>query len=197
MRCTNLIPLIVLSLNSICAPMAQTNSRTEDSSVVKFDWNCSSPMSYPKKTLNKIVRSTMNQQKFSGFGTSGDRAVALDLDGNHKNEYFVPLDCGATGNCVWGLFALSPPRRLAIIRGQDIYVQTRRGHWPKLVVYSHLSAVEGLLTTYEMRRGSYFEISPGLPINHGEFDLDIQGGAGNKMPKVLEGAKPVCNSFGT
>jgi len=177
--------------------MAQTNSKTENSYFVKFDWNCSSPIANPKKKLNKIVHSTMDQRKFSGFGTWGDRAVALDLNGDHKNEYFVPLNCGATGNCAWGLFAQGPLRRLAIIRGQDIYVQTRRGHWPKLIVYSHLSAVEGVLTTYEMKRGSYFEIRPGLPINHGEFALEIQGGAGNKMPKFLEGAKLVCNSFGT
>ena len=139
----------------------------------------------------------MKQEKFSGFGTWGDRAFAFDLNGDHKSEYFVPLDCGATGNCVWGLFALSPLRRLAIIKGQYIYAYTRRGHWPEVIVYAHLSAVEGSLTRYRLRKERYLEMSPSLPINHGEFDLDIQGSVGNKMPRFLERAKPACASLGT
>ena len=32
-------------------------------------------------------------------------AKTINKDG--KPEYFIPLDCGATGNCNWGIFAIS------------------------------------------------------------------------------------------
>jgi hypothetical protein len=198
MRCLNLVVILVLApyLNSP-AIAQRTTSHNQNASLVKFDWNCSSSEAYEKKRLDRIVRLTIDHQNFSHVTTWPDRAVAFDLNGDNQSEYFVPLVCGGTGNCAWGLFALGPLRRLAIINGEYIYIQRRRGQWPKLIVYGHLSVVEGTLTTYDMTKGRYVQSSRHLPINRGKFALEIQGGMGNKMPKFLEAAKPLCEAIGS
>ena len=170
------------------ACISLANGQTKTVPYVKFNWGCSSQNAYPK-TLDRIVRSTMKAEGFEDFGTWGDRAVALDLNGDRKPEYFVPLDCGGTGNCVWGLFASAPVRKLAMITGKDIYVQKVQGRWSELVVYSHFSAVEGALSTYMILKGKYVEASPRQPINVGDSD-----GAGNKIPEALTSAKGLCES---
>lgn len=168
--------------------------QTKPAPYIKFNWGCSGQKAYPKKTLEKIVRSTMKEEGFEDFGTWGDRAVALDLNGDRKAEYFVPLDCGGTGNCVWGLFASAPARKLAMITGKDIYVQKVQGRWAELVVYSHFSAVEGSLATYRMSKGKYVEVSPHVPISLAEADPNSQSGSSSHFPKALESAKRICQS---
>jgi hypothetical protein len=134
----------------------------------------------------------MKRNDFDGFGTWGDRAFVFDLNGDHQPEYFVPLDCGGTGNCVWGVFGLNPARELGLISGQYIYLHRIKGQWPELVSYAHLTAVEGSLATYRFSKQRYLQIGVRYPINHGEFALYIQGGQGNKMPAFLERAKAGC-----
>jgi hypothetical protein len=134
----------------------------------------------------------MKRNEFSGFGTWGDRAFRFDLNADQQPEYFVPLDCGGTGNCVWGVFAVNPARELGLITGQYLYVHRLKGGWPEVVTYSHLSAVEGSLTTYRFSKRHYSQIGTRYPINNENVDLEIQGGDGNKMPKVLEKAQAGC-----
>jgi hypothetical protein len=134
----------------------------------------------------------MQQHDFGGFGTWADRAFAFDLNGDHKLEYFVPLDCGGTGNCTWGLFGLNPARQLGIIVGQYIYVHQIEGQWPTLVSYSHLSAIEGSLTTYHFSQLRYKPFGSRYPVNQGGPASDIQAG-GNKLPAFLDKAKSACD----
>ena len=165
---------------------------TNEASYVKFRWACAKRAAYPRKTLDKIVRSTMKEEGFDGFGAWGDRAVAFDLNGDRKPEYFVPLDCGGSGNCVWGLFASGPVRRLAIINGRDIYVSKSRGRWSDIVVYSHFSAVEGSLTTYRISNGHYLDVSPRVTVDLDDSPSDKPGDSSSQLPKALEVAKRIC-----
>ena len=166
-------------------------------SLVKFDWSCATPAAYPSAKLTRVVNRAMKQQEFGGFGSWADRAFAFDLNGDHRLEFFVPLDCGGTGNCTWGLFALNPARQLGIIVGQYLYVHRVAGPWPDIMSYSHLSAVEGSLMTYRFSQRSYKSFGPRYPINQGNSDSDIQDDAGNKMPPFLMTAKPGCESKGS
>lgn len=192
---TTLIMLIVLFATGPCVlTNAQSRrwSRLQGRRLVKFNWNCATPSVYSSAKLNRIVKLVMKRNEFDGLGTWGDRAFRFDLNADNRPEYFVPLDCGGTGNCVWGVFAVNPARELGLITGQDLYVHRLKGEWPEVVTYSHLSAVEGSLTTYQFSKRHYSQIGTPYPINYGNFDLDIQGGQGNKMPKVLEKAKAGC-----
>src|SRR5215213_2251207 len=66
--------------------------------LVKFDWNCASPSQYPHDRLSRVVRAAL-RHNHSGLETWADRAYAFDLNSDRRPEYFVPLVCGATGNC--------------------------------------------------------------------------------------------------
>lgn len=165
--------------------------------LVKFDWNCASPSQYPKAKLSRVVRAALRREH-PGVETWADRAFAFDLNSDRRPEYFVPLACGVTGNCTWGAFALNPARLLGVINGEYVYVHRRKGGWPTIVSYGHLSVVEGALHTYRFRKGTYATSGTGYSINHryGTYDLEIQGGPGHKMPDFLERARAGCGEVG-
>ena len=192
--------LIVLMTAAVTMPANSQTGRWrkfQGRPLIKFDWGCASPSAYPAAKLKRVVKTSMARRDFSGFGTWGDRAFAFDLNNDRRLEYFVPLDCGGTGNCYWGIFALNPTRELGLIGGEYIYVHRLKGRWPDLVTYGHLSAMEGSLHTYRFSGKRYASVGSSYPINHTEFALDIQGGMGHKMPAFLEKAKLGCESLGS
>src|SRR5215813_7933813 len=150
MRRTLVLLILILMAGFDLQTSAQSNrwNDLENARLVQFDWNCVQPAAYPSARLNQIVKRVMKREQLEGFGTYGDRAFAFDLNGDRKPEYFVPLDCGAVGNCIWGVFALNPARELGLINAQYVYVHRSVGRWPDLATYGHLSAMEGSLTTY-------------------------------------------------
>lgn len=156
--------------------------------LVEFDWSCSSPSAYPSAKLNRIVRATMKRMKLSGFGTWGDRAFAFDLNGDHNDEYFVPLDCGATGNCTWGIFSANPVGSLGTFNAQYIYLHRRADGHPDVVVYIHMSASEGILETYRFRQGKYVWLGDKHPTGDGTV-------SGNEMPVFFKDARPGCGTL--
>lgn len=189
----------VILLVGLYSPVPAQSNRwgfNREKSVVRFDWNCASPATYPTAKLSGSVHVALARET-NALPRDADRAFTLDLNGDRKPEYFVPLTCGATGNCNWGVFGLKPDRLLGVVNGQYVYVQRGTGRWPEVITYGHLSAVEGSLTIYRFVRGKYVPFGNGYPINHGDLDLEIQGGRGNRMPKFLETAKPGCRSFGS
>ena len=162
--------------------------------LVKFDWNCAAPSIYPKAKLSRIVK--VAQKREGAVERAPDRAFAFDLNNDGRPEYFVPIVCGATGNCDFGVFALRPTRFLGTVNGQYIYIHKRSGPWPGVITYTHLSAAEGALDTYFFRKGRYTPVSKGYPIGPVNSTLDIQGVPGRKMPKFLDRARAACKSLG-
>ena len=164
--------------------------------LVKFDFNCASTAAYPDRRLNRIVQALIRE--VNRPSQYADRAFAFDLNDNRSPEYFVPLNCGVTGNCDWAVLALNPARLLGTINGQYIYVYRSVARWPTLITYGHLSAMEGSLVTYRFRKARYVQSGAGYPVNHryGTFDLDIQGGSGHKMPGILDRARAGCKTVG-
>ena len=162
--------------------------------LVKFDWNCSSTSAFPEAKLRRIVE--IAQRREGGAKTAVDRAFAFDLNKDGRPEYFAPLVCGATGNCTWGVFALSPARFLGTVNGEYIYVHKRAGLWPGIITYGHLSAAEGVLETYIFRKGRYTPVVKGYPIGPVNRTLDIQGVPGRKLPNFLDRARAACKGFG-
>ena len=145
--------------------------------------------------MNNIVQAALRRED-DGPPRYADRAFAFDLNGDGSAELFVPLTCGATGNCGWALLTTDRPRLLGIIGGQYFYVHHLRSRWPIINTYGHLSAVEGSLYTYRFRNNRYVTPKHSYAINHGKYVLDIQGGLGHKMPVFLERARPACKTVG-
>ncbi len=163
--------------------------------LVKFDWNCASSSTYPQSKLHRAVKDALKHEKFAEG--MPDRAFPFDLNHDGKPEYFVPLDCGAVGNCTWAVFALSPTRFLGNVNGQYIFVHKRAGGWPVIVTYGHLSAMEGALGTYVFTRGRYRMSGKQLPIGPEDRTLEIQNVRGHKMPKFLDKAHGACKDLGS
>ena len=177
---------MVLAAGSFLPAVAQNRNwrSIENKPLVKFNWGCSSTETFPS-ALKAMVRTTMQRNDFEGFGTWGDRAFVFDLGGDRKPEYFVPLDCGATGNCTWGIFSTRPNRFLGLLSAQYIYVHERKGRYPDLITYIHMSAAEGTLKTYRFRGKQYawlgdkYETTTGIP-------------PGNDLPAFLRRARAGC-----
>ena|SRR2546428_10212840 len=163
--------------------------------LTKFDWNCASPSTYPQLKLARVVRDALKHERFAE--SMPDRAFAFDLNHDGKPEFLVPLDCGAVGNCNWGIFAVSPARFLGKANGQYIFVHERAGGWPGIVAYGHLSAMEGALGTYVFTRGRYRISGKQLPIGPEDRTLEIQNARGHKMPKFLDKARGACKDLGS
>ena len=160
--------------------------------LVKFSWACATPSAYPSAQLNRIVQRTMKREQLDGFGSGGERAFAFDLNGDNRLEYFVPLDCGGTGNCYWGVYALNPARELGVINGEYLYVHRRSGRWPGVVSYGHVTAMEGSLTTYRFSNAQHYVPRSRYAINNGVSYLEIQETVGIPLPVFLQRAKPAC-----
>src|SRR5438445_13722281 len=88
--------------------------------LLTFDWNCSQVRSFPEKTVGKIVRDAIPPEDRGRPGTFGDRAVEVKA-ANGRTTYFVPMVCGATGNCSWRLYWTQPIRYMGTVHGQYIF----------------------------------------------------------------------------
>jgi hypothetical protein len=185
---------LVVGLNSAVAPQNRLWQPIQGKPLTEFDFNCVEASWHPSPQLNDIVQETLRRED-SGVSRYGDRAFAFDLNGDRQNELFVPLTCGATGNCQWAVLATNRPRLLGVIAGQIVYVHRLRG-WPVIITYGNVSAVEGGLTTYRYRNRRYRPVGKDFAINHGTSDLDVRGGQGHRMPAFLLKAHKACKTFG-
>ena len=157
--------------------------------LIRFDWNCASPSAYPGDKLSRVVQAALKRD-YAGVQTYADRAFVFDLNGDHKPEYFVPLVCGATGNCTWGMFALNPTKFLGVVNGEYIYVHKLAGSYPDIITYAHMSAAEGSLATYSFRKRRYVWLGDNYP-------TDFRGGLfGIKVPGFLDKACAGCERLG-
>ncbi len=161
---------------------AQTNRELANKTefIVRIDFACVTSR-YPKRSLAGVVRAAMKGLEAGDIGVVGNRAIAFDLNKDGKAEYFIPLECGATGNCNWGIFGLSPGRRLATIPAQDIYIQGSRG-WPVLMAYVHSSASDGLVSVYKYTGKRYVKVPD-------DFEVSTDR---NDFPKSMEKVHSAC-----
>lgn len=174
--------------------LAATKPSFAQSSWTKTDWNCASTAIYESAELKRVVfralKHAPEQTKIP------DRAFAFDLNGDKRPEYFVPLTCGATGNCDWAIFSLTPDRFLGFLNGKYLYLRKQQGRWSDIYTYGHLTAAEGVLDTFWYRSGHYSKTKKSIAIGDGLHDLDIQSGKGTVLPEKFELANKACEEVG-
>lgn len=96
----------------------------------------------------------------------GKNAVAYDLNGDGKNEYFVVLkDKGIGDNVYFGVFTIKPVRFLGIIFAENIYLRRRVNGWMAFTVASHLTASDSYVETYAYRNGKYVRVAGGYEVS--------------------------------
>src|SRR4029079_1201449 len=108
LSCTLFVISLILVATESSSAQNQTWQEVQKHPVTKFDWNCASPSTYPQSKLARIVKDALKHEQPTG--DVPDRALPFDLNQDGKPEYFVPLMCGAVGNCDWGVFTVSPTR---------------------------------------------------------------------------------------
>jgi hypothetical protein len=157
--------------------------------IVTFDWGCARTQSFPRRALSRIAHEMIPPDDRGRLGVWADRAFVMRLRKDRGAIYFVPLVCGATGNCSWGLFTLNPPRSIGEVDGEYFYTYQSPTGWPTIVSYTHMSAAEGVLGTFVIRRGKYKWIGDEYPVSSMKW-------APKPMPGFLERARRMCKAYG-
>ncbi|MDT5124211.1 MAG: hypothetical protein QOC96_3693 [Acidobacteriota bacterium] len=159
---------------------------TEASKIVVFDSLCTSRVSFPKAKLRDVVSETLKREGIESSLAIGTEAFAFDLNGDSKPEYFVPLTCGAVGNCTWGIYAVNPTRLLGIIYGKYIYIRKSFGKWRNISTYSHLAINWGGVSTYGFKKGQLIKMAKDYEVTASEV----------RIPEFLK-AEPICDPDGS
>ena len=190
----------MLTLMAVAASMPAQDFPWSDlrgKRVLAFDWNCTQPKLFPKKDLQREVQAAIPADDRGQLGTWGDRALNLKLSNMKGPVYFVPLVCGATGNCGWRLYFLKPTRYLGKIAGEYIYTYRSSDHtWPTIVTYTHMSVSEGILVAYRFRKGRYRQVGGEYAVSasvSGTSDFGLQT---HKSPTVLDRIDRLCREYG-
>lgn len=186
----------VLLILLLVAPHAETGATSKKPrwwalrhhALVTFDWNCATPGALPKKKLKKAIARLIAREGHS-VTPEGDRAFQIQLFQKGPMVYCIPVGCGATGNCTWGLYTVSPNRFLGTIHGQYIYTYTDSHEWPIIATYGHISASEGDLRTFVYRNDRYHWCGDSLK-------TDEAGLNGKPRPKFLDTARKLCRDYG-
>jgi len=125
-------------------------ARSEAELLVRYSFICA------KETLpssiQAVVTPLMSTYRDRGVAYYGDRAVVAPVGHVATGLYLVPLSCGATGNCDWGVVASSPPRLLGVFNAAVIDLSVKSS---RIYAFSRMGAGEGDLETLELRSDVY------------------------------------------
>jgi hypothetical protein len=120
-----------------------------------FTLDCARPEALKAAHLEDAARQALESLGDSGSRNWADRAVLVDLNGDGSPELFVPLSCGATCNCTWGIFQQAPVQLLGKVGACIVHIQRISKPWATLLAYSSMSAGDGFLQSYSLDKGSY------------------------------------------
>ena len=124
-----------------------------------FDFDCAKASVITGSPVAKLAAETIAAGPPAGVKHWGDRGVTIDLNGDGQPEVAVPLWCGATGNCTWAIYGGKPTKLLGRVDAQVIRVPKASGSHGRILTYSHLSAMDGTISSYVLRGGQYVKES--------------------------------------
>ena len=186
-----IIVMLLLSL-TVAAP-----SRLPDV-VIAFDATCTSAVPYDAAGLRRTVLRTMRQLRLEvqpdvppilRGGPTTFSSFTFDLNGDRIEEHFVPLECGATGNCQWGVFSVRPVRFIGLIPAERLLVRRRIGRWSTITATSHVSVSESDVASYALVRGRYRRQTP---IRRYSAWVAKDGSSRHNFPRDLLKVRPTC-----
>ena len=110
-------------------------------------------------------------------------AFSYDLDHDGREEYFVRMECGATGNCAWGIFSDRPAKLRGVFGAWFFFIHGREPRWNALTTYSRIGGNQGVIRTLANRRGRYVKTSEYLE----------DGALGDPQPYLTRMGLPSCS----
>jgi len=151
--------------------------------VAKFGGECEGSLFHPSPQLDQLIQKTKQLERSPCHSPLCDKAFPYDLNGDGRNEFFVRLGCGATGNCTWGIFSDKPARPRGTFTAWFFYLHRREGAWSPLTAYAREGGDQGVITTLANRRGKYVQTS----------ERTEQGYYGNWQPFLRRMGVPKCS----
>ena len=152
-----LLSIFMIILINACITLAKNeqNPYSKEKFDIVIDFECTTKRMFPRKILNKTVKITMDNLDVDMGFNWGNVAYQYDLNGDKKKEYFVPLNCNAFGNCIWGIYSLHPAKHLGLVEGEYIYLRRFVNKWPSVVSAIHSSFGNKILRKYCFVDGKY------------------------------------------
>ena len=115
-------------------PGASWSAQKSGSFTTGFELQCAETLALPAP-IHDFLEARVRREGRLGVAHDLERAIRWDLNGDAVPEYFVPFDCGTSGNCIWGLFEGKGFGHLGDIEAFRIYATTAgNGKWPPIEV---------------------------------------------------------------
>lgn len=151
--------------------------------VAKFGGECQGMRFRPSPRLERLIRRSQQPDVTPCASPFCEDAFAYDLNGDGRNEYFMRLGCGGTGNCTWGIFSDRPARLLGTFEAWFFYIHRRAGGWSTLSTYTREGGDQGVIATLSNRKGKYIQTS----------ERTERGYYGNSQPFLKRMGVPKCD----
>jgi hypothetical protein len=137
------------------APPSKSARPPASPKAATFSFVCATPAVLLPDPVKQIVTQLTKAHRADGAHAWGDRAVSLRLRSDHAPVYFVPLTCGTTGNCTWGIVDSAPARSLGVFAGAVVQVETGGSGWPAVQVFTSGSDGQSRFETFRMTNNQY------------------------------------------
>jgi hypothetical protein len=129
------------------------------SSATGFGGECPGAKYEISATLKTVIAENRKIMRNPCDGEFCDNYFAYDLNRDRNNEYFVRLGCGATGNCVYGIFSDNPAKLLGKFEAWFFYVEKGGGKLSRIKTYTREGGNQGVVTSLSFRSKKYVQTS--------------------------------------
>lgn len=149
--------MLLAAVGAWCATLAMSASTMDFSSggiVSRFTANCASTKAFQRTVLAPVIADSIAKHRHDGVAVWGDRAFVFDLNADGQPEYFIPVSCGATGNCIWALVGGEPAQLLGELSAEAIFVHARNeaNPWSVITAYTRSGLPSGVVEQYVFDR---------------------------------------------
>lgn len=152
---TSLLRLSLLAAVCFMTPVATSQAQV----LARFGGECEGIRFQPSAKLESLVHHVKQGERKPCDWPFCEGVFTYDLNGDGRQEYFVRLACGATGNCKWGIFSDRPAKLRGTFTGWFFYIHRRIGSWNALSAYIREGASQGVILRLHNRRGTYVQRS--------------------------------------
>jgi hypothetical protein len=150
--------------------------------VASFGGECKGIRLQPSPKLASLIRRLKEKYRNPCDWEFCEGVFAYDLNGDGRQEYFVRLACGGTGNCTWAIVDRRA-RLLGTFTAWFFYIHRRTSSWNAISGYIREGGDQGVIIRLAHRRGTYVQTS----------ERTERGYDGNHQPFLRRMGVPQCS----
>ena len=117
--------------------------------AVTLSFVCASQHKIPAD-VRRTVTDWMSKHDLTGVTRYGDRAALIKMGDPAHLYYFIPMSCGATGNCTWAVAVKGKPGLAGVVEGAVLRVREEG-----IDAFGRGGAGEGTLERYGHDAGQF------------------------------------------